>query len=100
MAEQRSFRDRLVEFLATQTEERDEMLARLTRDERRAYSYQCYQVPVMGRIDPNSLGKPPFDEREMRQHLNSALSKICFWIVERLQADRPTTLAPLPPGSN
>ena len=36
----------------------------------------------------------PFPDRQMEQLRASAMDKIGFWIVERLQADRPTTLAP------
>jgi hypothetical protein len=99
MADQKPIRDRLVDFLASQTEERDEMLNLLTTDERRVIAYHWFHVPVAYEYQAKSP-EQPFPDRKMQQLRDSAMDKICFWMVERLQADRPTTLAPLPPESN
>lgn len=46
MADAMRFRDRFVKFLSTQSDERDELLSRLGDDERKAFVYQCYHIPV------------------------------------------------------
>lgn len=50
MTDRATFRDRLIQLLSTQSEEREEMLSRLSADERRAILYEWYQVPLAGRI--------------------------------------------------
>ena len=101
MTEQRSFQDKLVDFLASHTEEREEMLGLLTRDERRVIAHHWYHVPVAGQYQARPP-EQPFPDRKMRQLHASAMDKICFWMVERLQPDRPTTLVdianPAPPS--
>lgn len=91
MADTMRFRDRLVEFFSTPSDERDEMLSRLGDDERRAFAYQCYHIPVGARVDPNRLPPPPFPDREMHVLLKSATEKVSFWIAEKIIEDRPPT---------
>ncbi len=93
MTDQKPLRDRLVDFLASHAEERDEMLNLLTKDERRVIAYHWYHVPAAYEYQAKPP-EQPFPDRKMQQLRDSAMDKICFWIVERLQADRPTTLAP------
>lgn len=99
MADKRPLRDRLVDFLAAQTDEREEMLGLLTREERRVIAHDWVHIPVASEYQARPP-EQPFPDRKMQQLRDSAGEKILFWIVERLQADRPTTLAPLPPESD
>jgi len=99
MADKRPLRDRLVDFLTAQTDERDEMLGLLTSEERRVIAHHWYHIPAASEYQARPP-EQPFPDRKMQQLRESALEKITFWVVERLQADRPTTLASLPPESN
>ena len=93
MAERMTFRDKLVELLASHSEEREDLFTRLTADEQRAFAYQCHRVPTIGRIAPNCVEGPPFFDPDMRRLLRSATEKVSLWVVDRLMADKPVSIA-------
>ena len=62
--------------LLLNTEAREEMIASLTSNERRAVQYQYVTVPSLGRTDPDRIPDPPFPDSEMAHLLASALTKI------------------------
>ena len=93
MAKCMTFRHKLVELLASHSEEREDLFTRLTADEQQAFVYQCYRVPTIGRIAPNSIEGPPFSDPDMRRLLRSAAEKVSLWVVDRLMADKPVSIA-------
>jgi len=61
-----SRRARPTALLASHSEEREDLFTRLTVDEQRAFAYQCYRVPTIGRAgsrcSPRGCGPRPLDD--------------------------------------
>jgi hypothetical protein len=81
-------RAKLLEFLSSDSDERNDLLSRFDRDERRVFLFRFRHVPLAEKYDPNSLPALPFTKLEVDRLSRSADQKFMAWIFEGISAGR------------
>jgi hypothetical protein len=82
------FRSQVLEFLSSDSDERNDLLSRFEPDERRVFLFHFYHVTLAEKYDSNSLPALPFTKREMQRLYTSAGHKFVNWMLDGIKAGR------------